>query len=123
MVLVIVTALRKVSPPELYGPSYCYCLKEGLPPGLDGPVIATALKKFSFSVFVTLFVTFVFLATAGIKDFVPMPVDDTYEGFGELTERANMWLSEQSEDVRVTNMMSVMVQKDEGGWSVEGVVC
>ena len=77
------------------------------------------IKKDSYSVFFTFVVTFVFPVTSGIRDFVPMPVDDTYEGFGELTERANMWLSEQPENVRVTNMMSVMVQKDEGGWSDE----
>ena len=45
MVLVIVTALKKVSPPELYGPSYCYCLKEGLPPELDGPSYCYCLKE------------------------------------------------------------------------------
>ena len=47
-----------------------------------------------------------------------MPTEDSYEGFGELTERANIWLSEQPEDVLVTNIMSIMVQKDEGGWFV-----
>ena len=50
-----------------------------------------------------------------------MPVEDSYEGFGELTERANQWLEEYPDNIRVTNMMSVMVQKDGGVWSVMNV--
>ena len=52
---------------------------------------------------------------------MPMPVEDSYEGFGELTERANQWLEEYPDNILVTNMMSVMVQKDGGVWSVMNV--
>jgi hypothetical protein len=51
---------------------------------------------------------------AGIKDIVPRPATDGYyEGFEVLIDRTNTWLKDQT-DIYITNMQSVLVQKDEG---------
>lgn len=50
---------------------------------------------------------------AGIKDMVPLACDYGYEGFELLTDRTNTWLKDQT-DIVITNMQSVMVQKDNG---------
>lgn len=52
-------------------------------------------------------------AIAGMKDIVPRPTEDGYEGFEELIDHANTWLKDQCDTV-ITNMQSVMVQKDDG---------
>jgi len=45
---------------------------------------------------------------------IPQPLEEGgYEGFGELTDRANSWLKDQS-DILVTNMQSLTVQKNAG---------
>lgn len=43
-----------------------------------------------------------------------MPVEDGFEGFEVLAERANCWLKDQEGELVITNMQSVMVQKDQG---------
>ena len=43
-----------------------------------------------------------------------MPVEDGFEGFEVLAERANCWLKDQEGELIITNMQSVMVQKDQG---------
>jgi len=50
----------------------------------------------------------------GIKDVVPMPTDDGYEGFEDLIERTNTWLKDQS-DILIIGMQSIMVQKNDDG--------
>ena len=55
----------------------------------------------------------ILLCLTGIKDFVPLPNEDGYEGFGDLTDKANMWVKDQA-DIIVKNMQSLMVQKDDG---------
>jgi len=49
----------------------------------------------------------------GVKDFIPQPTENTYEGFEDLIDRMNYWLKEQS-DMYLTNLQSVMVQKQNG---------
>jgi len=44
---------------------------------------------------------------------VPLPTDQTYEGFEDLIDRTNVWLKEQT-DILVTNFQSVIVQKNSG---------
>jgi len=44
---------------------------------------------------------------------IPLPADDTYEGFEDLIERTNGWLKDQR-DILITNLQSVMVQKTDG---------
>jgi hypothetical protein len=50
---------------------------------------------------------------AGVQDFVPYLSDEGYQGFSDLVERANSWLKDET-DAHVTNMQSVMVQKNDG---------
>ena len=49
----------------------------------------------------------------GVKNFVPDPTPDGYEPFSQLIEKANLWLKDQT-DIRLTNMQSLLVQKDLG---------
>ena len=49
----------------------------------------------------------------GVKNFVPHPTPDGYEPFSQLIEKANLWLKDQT-DIRLTNMQSILVQKDLG---------
>lgn len=49
----------------------------------------------------------------GLQDMIPLPTDDTYEGFEDLMERTNSWLKDKR-DLYVTNLQSVMVQKTDG---------
>lgn len=53
----------------------------------------------------------------GIKDFIPHPTSDGYEPFSQLIEKANTWLKDQT-DVRVTNLQSLMVQRDDGQYII-----
>ncbi|ELT91536.1 hypothetical protein CAPTEDRAFT_193210 [Capitella teleta] len=55
----------------------------------------------------------------GVQDFVPFLGDEGYQGFSDLVERANSWLKGET-DIRVTNMQSVMVQKNDGPHSETG---
>ena len=48
-----------------------------------------------------------------MKNFVPHPTKDGYEPFSQLIEKANLWLKDQT-DIRLTNMQSILVQKDLG---------
>jgi len=57
----------------------------------------------------------VFVVHVGIKDMVPLAMDDSsYEGFEVLTEKVNVWLKDQPDVVTIINMQSVMVQQNEG---------
>ena len=49
----------------------------------------------------------------GVKDFIPQPCEDGYEGFELLIDKANTWFKDQP-DITVTNFQSVMVQRDDG---------
>ena len=53
------------------------------------------------------------LEIAGLKDFVPLALNDGYEGFEDLNVRFNIWLKEHS-DILVTNVQSVIVQRNAG---------
>lgn len=53
------------------------------------------------------------LLLSGVKDIVPQPTENTYEGFEDLIDRMNYWFKEQS-DMHITNLQSVMVQKQNG---------
>jgi hypothetical protein len=57
------------------------------------------------------------LLITGIKDMIPLPTDEGFEGFEALTERTNSWLKEQPLGTVLINMQSVMVQKQEGKYS------
>jgi len=48
-----------------------------------------------------------------MKDFVPMPVEDSYEAFETLVDRCNNWLRDQT-DVTIVNFQSVIVQRGNG---------
>ena len=54
-----------------------------------------------------------FSSFAGVRNFVPHPTSDGYEPFSQLIDKANTWLKDQT-DIRLTNMQSVLVQKDMG---------
>lgn len=54
------------------------------------------------------------LFIAGIKDMIPLPTDEGFEGFEALTERTNIWLKEQPLGTVLINMQSVLIQKQEG---------
>ena len=49
-----------------------------------------------------------------MKDFVPMPTADGYEGYEALTERCSNWMRSQPE-ARVINFQSVLIRKTDGG--------
>ena len=53
-----------------------------------------------------------FAVFPAMNDFVPLPVDDGYEGSDQLAEKANDWLKEQSH-MRVINIQSLLFQKRE----------
>jgi len=50
---------------------------------------------------------------AGIKDIVPQHKNDSYDGFGDLIDRCNVWLKDRT-DIVVINMQSVIVPKSDG---------
>ena len=54
-----------------------------------------------------------FLLLLDVKDFIPVLKNEGYEEFGALVDRANSWLKNQA-GVRVINLQSVLVQKDQG---------
>ncbi len=54
----------------------------------------------------------------GVQNFVPHPTEDGYEPFSQLIEKANLWLKDQT-DIRLTNMQSLLVQKDIGEFVLE----
>jgi len=56
----------------------------------------------------------VFCKLPGIKDMIPEPTEDGYEGFDSLAEKTNSWLANQPSSVTVVNMQSVMVMMSEG---------
>jgi len=51
---------------------------------------------------------------SGIKDMIPEPTEDSYEGFDALAEKTNSWLANQPPSITVLNMQSVMAMLNEG---------
>jgi hypothetical protein len=76
-------------------------------------IVRIVSSQLSLAAFITVFCKCAMFSYEGIKDVVPQPTENTYEGFEDLIDRMNYWLKEQS-DMYITNLQSVMVQKHSG---------